>query len=164
MDIEASLQSLTAFLTWIGGGFLVVLATLKIGDLVVKFFERVWRKKDDHLNITIANEGKKIEADSQFIETLMKRIVAVETENREIRGDLKLMHKDMLNQAVSSAKIETENANLKLDNQKKDAEIIELRRDSALQDREISDLREQLRVTELQVKELMTRVEQFERK
>lgn len=94
---------------WIISTVLAFGTLFGVSKVVELYAARRLARSDKTIEVRIANEGKAIDANSVFVQNLLKRIGDLEEEQKNINFKL-------LEQSVSNARLESENRHLQNEN------------------------------------------------
>ena len=147
MEHTTLIQSIGAAMQWLGYGVVAVLATLKFGDLILKFVERLWKKNDDRKTLHESIAAKQIDSEDRLRLDLMKRVENLEQKVEEGQ-------RDRVELIKANAALEAENKSLHDQTNRQDAEIKFLREEKNKQAERISGL-------ESEIRELRARLDTF---
>lgn len=136
---------------WFGGTIFAILTLLGAAKLLENRQARKYQKLDNAEQVHITNQAKQIDADSQFMQSLIKRVENLEREHKEMQNKL-------LDQAVTTARTEEENKHLKETNERQAQEIKELREDRRQMGLKIVNLENALQMTQSRLDAFMKEI------
>jgi chromosome segregation ATPase len=140
------------WLKWVGGGLMGIASLLAGSKLVVLMFGRRWQKDDQRDTLIITNDGKRIDADQNAFNAVMRRLEKVEARVDELQTKLS-------EEMAKSAGLKAENEALRKENERHTRKLHDFAEKLQQKDAEILSLTQSHHKMELELQKLKAAME-----